>query len=74
MKLQFLSRDFRKKKKDKISNFIKIIPLGAELFNEDGRRDMTKLIFAFRTFSKVPQNQYISTLIFLLVGPNLIGV
>ena len=38
-----------------ISNFMKIRPVGAELFHADGRTDMTKLIVAFRNFSKAPK-------------------
>jgi len=39
-----------------ITNLIKIRPVGAELFYADGRTEMTKLIFAFRNFAKVPKN------------------
>jgi hypothetical protein len=42
-----------------IQNFIKISPVGAELFHadgeadgQDGRTDVTKLILAFRCFAK----------------------
>jgi len=46
------STDFRKKKKTSISNFMKIRPVEAELFNADertdGQTDMTKLTVAFR--------------------------
>ena len=50
------STDFRKKKAH-ISNSIKIRPVGAELFHAGGWKDgqraqMTKLIVAFRNFSK----------------------
>jgi len=31
---------------------MKIRPVGAELFHEDGRTDMTKLTVAFRSFVK----------------------
>jgi len=31
---------------------MKIRPVGAELFYEDGRTDMTELIAAFRNFAK----------------------
>ena len=48
------------KKYPQISNVIKIRPLGAELFHEDGRTDgqtdMTKQIVAFGSFAKAPQN------------------
>jgi hypothetical protein len=45
--------------KTQISTFIKIRPLGAELFCQDGkmdgRKDMTKLIVAFRNFANAPK-------------------
>ena len=36
---------------------MKIRPVGAELFQVDGRTDMTKLIVAFRNSAKAPKNQ-----------------
>ena len=43
-----------------ISSFMKILPVGAELFHDDGRTggrtDMTKLIVAFRNFANAPKN------------------
>ena len=39
-------------KNTQISIFIKIRPVGAELFDEDGQTDMTKLIVAFSNFTK----------------------
>jgi hypothetical protein len=36
-------------KNTQISNFIKIRPVGVELFRADGQTDMTKLIVAFRS-------------------------
>jgi hypothetical protein len=44
-------------KNPQMSNFMKIVLLGAELFHADGRTDVTKLIVAFRNFEKVPENQ-----------------
>jgi hypothetical protein len=40
---------------------MKIRPVGAELFHADGRRDMTKIIIAFRNFANVPKHlsQYV---------------
>ena len=35
-------------KNTEISDIMKIPPVGAELFHADGRKDMTKLIVAFR--------------------------
>ena len=37
------------------SNFMKIRPVGAELFHADGRTDMTKLIVVFRNFANAPK-------------------
>ena len=38
------------------SNFIKIRPVGVELFYADGRTDMKKLIVAFRNLGNAPKN------------------
>jgi hypothetical protein len=35
---------------------MKIHTVGAELFQADGRTDMTNLIVAFRNFAKAPKN------------------
>jgi len=35
---------------------MKIRPVGAELFQADGRKDMTKLIVAFRNSVNAPKN------------------
>jgi len=35
---------------------MKTPPIGAELFREDGRTDMTKLTVAFRNFANAPKN------------------
>ena len=45
-------------KHTRISNFIKIRPVGAELFHADGQteRQTTKLIVAFRNFVNAPKN------------------
>jgi len=48
MKLEFL---YRLLKNAQTSNFKKIRPVGAELFNADRQTDMTKLIVAFRNIS-----------------------
>jgi hypothetical protein len=37
-----------------ISNFMKIRPVGAELFHADGQTDTTKLIVTFRNFANTP--------------------
>jgi hypothetical protein len=41
-------------KNTQIPNFMKILPVGAELFHADGRRENTKLVVAFHNFAKVP--------------------
>jgi hypothetical protein len=46
------STDFRKKAQ--ITSFIKIRPVGAELFHADGQTDMTKLRAVFRSFVNAP--------------------
>jgi len=44
--------------KPQISNFMKILPLGAELFHMDGATYMTKLIVAFNNFfAKAPKKK-----------------
>jgi hypothetical protein len=45
----------RVSKKVQISSFIKICPVGAELFHADRQTDMTKLIVAFRNFANAPK-------------------
>jgi hypothetical protein len=54
IKLEY-SRRFTKN--TQISNFIKIRPVGAELFHADGRTDMTKLMVAFRDFVNASKNE-----------------
>jgi len=51
VKLEFLDSFW---KNSQIPNFIKVHPVGSELFNADGRADMTKLIVAFRDFASAP--------------------
>ena len=41
-------------KNTQIPNLMKILPVGAELFHADGRRENTKLVVAFHNFAKVP--------------------
>ena len=53
MKLEFSRKIFEN---NKIPNFMKILPRGAELFDEDRQIDMTKLIVAFRNFPIAPKN------------------
>jgi hypothetical protein len=47
------SEDFRK---ILILNFMKIRPVGTELFHADGRTDMTKLIVCIRNFASAPKS------------------
>ena len=54
MKLEF-SRQIFEKKKVQIPSFMKMRPLGDELFHVDGQTDM-KLIVAFRNFANAPRN------------------
>ena len=52
-------------KNRQISNFMKIHPMGAELFHTDGRTEggrqtgVLKLIDAFRNFASAPKNEQI---------------
>ena len=57
IELKFLTQI--KTKDPQISNFIKIHPMGAELFHAYGQTDSydeANLIVAFRTFANVPKN------------------
>jgi hypothetical protein len=38
-----------------MSNFMKMRPVGAELFHSDGQTDMTKLIVAFHNVANAPK-------------------
>jgi hypothetical protein len=42
---------------EKCSSFMKIHPVGAELFHADGWIDVTELIVGFRSFAIVPTNE-----------------
>ena len=52
MKLEFDRKIFEKYS---IPNFIKILPVRAELFHADRRTDITKLIVASRNFANAPK-------------------
>jgi len=54
MKLEFARTFFSKN--TRLWNLMKIRRVGAELFNADGRTDVTKLIIAFRNFAMAPKN------------------
>jgi hypothetical protein len=56
IKLEFYLQIFKKEEKPKILDFIKIRPVGAELFHVDGRTDMTKLMVAFRNSANAHKN------------------
>jgi len=43
-----------------VSNFMKIRPVGTELFHVGGRADMKKLITAFHNFANGPKTQNLS--------------
>jgi len=47
----------RVSKNTQVSNFMKIHPVGAELFHADGQTDMKKLIGAFFNFANAPKGQ-----------------
>jgi len=49
MKLEFSREIFEKN--IQFQNFMKIRPVWADFFHEDGRTHMTKLIVAFRNFA-----------------------
>jgi len=48
---------YRMLKNVHVSNLIKIIVVGSELFQADGRTDMTELIVSFRNFTKASKNK-----------------
>jgi hypothetical protein len=68
MKLELFRQIF--KKKVQIPNFIKMLPVRAELFNAEGetdrqtegrsdrRTDVTEVIVAFRNFANAPKNRH----------------
>ena len=60
-KTLILSKDFRKNTQR--SNFMKILPVGAELFNTERterQTDMTNLIVAFRNVANAPRTQSVA--------------
>jgi hypothetical protein len=42
------------------SNFMKIRPVGAELFHAGGGTDTTQLTFVFRNFANAPKNSVLN--------------
>jgi hypothetical protein len=46
-------------------NFMKIRPVGAELFHDDGRTDrhMVKQVSTFGKFAKAPKNEHVSEMV-----------
>jgi hypothetical protein len=57
MKLEFIDRF---SKNIQLSNFIKILPVGAELLHADRGTDMKKVIVPFRNFTKAPKKLKLS--------------
>ena len=55
MKLEFSRQIFENTQKP---NFMKIRPVGTELFHADGWTDMTKLTVAFRNFASIYKSPY----------------
>jgi len=53
MTLEFSWQSFEKN--PQISNFMKIHPVGAELFHAAGRTEMMKLIVTFYNFANMPK-------------------
>ena len=58
-------------KNTQISNFMKLRPVGAELFHANGRTDMMKLIATFRNFANAPKS-YKSCKFLLALNSNCI--
>ena len=54
MEIEFYRQIYLKKTSNIRS--LKIRPVGAELSDEDGQTDMTKLTVAFRSFANAPKN------------------
>jgi len=48
------------------SNFIKIHPVGAQLFHVDGQTDMTKVTVAFCKFANLLKNKFSISIIMKL--------
>ena len=59
-KLEFARQIFQKRKAQ-ISSFIETRPVGGKLFHAHGRKDMTKLIVAFRNFANAPTSSSLHT-------------
>ena len=71
MKLEFYRQIF-----EKISNFLKILLVGAALVQWDGRTDIMKLIVAFHNFANAPKiiNSYLIPLYELHEGWNFFSI
>jgi hypothetical protein len=47
-------------KNTQITSFMKSFPDGADLYNTDGRTDVTKVTVSFRNFANEPKNQSVN--------------
>jgi len=55
-KFNFFSTDFRNNSQN--SGFMKIISVGSQLSNADGRADVKEVIVAFRNFANEPEKKW----------------
>jgi hypothetical protein len=59
-----MKHEFSQQFSEKITNFMKIHPVGAEFFHADGQMegwtDMTEIIIAFCNFANMPRSHKIS--------------
>jgi hypothetical protein len=53
--IKFIFPFDRFSKNTQIPNFMKILPVGAEMFHADRQTDTTKLTVALRNFTKAPK-------------------
>jgi len=70
MKLKISVNKFSKN--IQISNFIKILSVGAEMFHADRWKDITKLTVAFRNFSNAPKKKTLAVNLISLSTDNFV--